>query len=165
MNATFPKSERLCSKIGIEELFANGQSRRSGGFTVKFLRVHVGAAISDVRHSVLDTESHSKEIVGQARNDDDFFTHPPKILISVPKRFQKRAVDRNRTKRLIREVYRKNKYLLAQVCNPCQNVGTDEDVRTSVSNIYALAIVYASGKIPDYAFVEEHLLKLLEKIT
>ena len=46
MNATFPKSERLCSKIGIEELFANGESRRSGGLTVRFLRVHVGAGIS-----------------------------------------------------------------------------------------------------------------------
>ena len=136
MSATFPKSERLCSKIGIDELFANGEARRSGGFTVKYLRIHT-----------------------------DEFVGFPKILISVPKRFQKHAVDRNRTKRLIREVYRKYKHLLARVCNPCQNVGTDEDVRTSVSNIYALAIVYASGKIPDYAFVEEHLLKLLEKIT
>ncbi|MCL2414437.1 MAG: ribonuclease P protein component [Bacteroidales bacterium] len=148
MNATFPKSERLCSKIGIEELFANGESRRSGGLTVRFLRVHVGAGIS----TPLNVRTLSE-------------VETPKILISVPKRFQKRATDRNRTKRLIRDIYRKNKHLLARVCNPCQNVGTDEDVRASVSNIYALAIIYASNKIPDYAFVEEHLLKLLEKIT
>ncbi|MDR1950817.1 MAG: ribonuclease P protein component [Bacteroidales bacterium] len=118
MNATFPKSERLCSKICIEELFANGEARRSGGFTVKYLRVHV-----------------------------DEKNNFPKILISVPKRFQKHAVDRNRTKRLIREVYRKHKteYL-------------------SETNIRFLAIIFASTKVPDYAFVEEHLPKLLEKI-
>jgi len=120
MNATFPKSERLCSKTEIEELFANGEARRSGGFTAKFLRVHVGA-------------THASPL--------------PKLLISVPKRFQKHAVDRNRTKRLIREVYRKHK-----------------TEHLSESNIYALAIVYASSKVPDYHFVEEHLLKLLEKI-
>ena len=137
MTSTFPKTERLCSKIGIDELFANGEARRSGGFTVKCLRIHVGA---------------------------ENFPPLPKLLISVPKRFQKRAVDRNRTKRLIREVYRKYKHLLARVCNPCQNVGTDEDVRASVSNIHALAIIYASAKVPEYTFVEEHLSKLLEKI-
>jgi len=120
MTSTFPKTERLCSKIGIDELFANGEARRSGGFTVKCLRIHVGA---------------------------ENFPPLPKLLISVPKRFQKRAVDRNRTKRLIREVYRKYKteYL-------------------SESNVHSLAIIYASAKVPEYTFVEEHLSKLLEKI-
>ncbi len=35
-----------------------------------------------------------------------------RIVISVPKRLFKRAVDRNRMKRLIREGYRKNKNVL-----------------------------------------------------
>ena len=35
-----------------------------------------------------------------------------KIVFSVPKRLFKKAVDRNRIKRLMREVYRKNKHLL-----------------------------------------------------
>ena len=34
------------------------------------------------------------------------------IVISVPKRLFKKAVDRNRLKRIIREGYRKNKFLL-----------------------------------------------------
>jgi ribonuclease P protein component len=119
MNATFPKSERLCSKIVIDELFANGSARRSGGFTVKFLRLH----------------------------SDDTSVELPKVLISVPKRFQKHAVDRNRTKRLIREVYRKHKAELL-----------------SSTNIHAMAIIYASTKVPDYAFVEQHLPQILEKI-
>ena len=118
MNATFPKSEHLCSQICIEELFANGDARRSGGFTVKYRRVH------------------TEENIGF-----------PKVLISVPKRFQKRAVDRNRTKRLIREVYRKHKA-----------------EHLAEANIHSLAIIYASTKVPDYAFVEEHLPKILDKI-
>ena len=118
MNATFPKSEHLCSKLGIEELFASGDARRSGGFTVKYVR------------------STAEENVGF-----------PKVLISVPRRFQKRAVDRNRTKRLIREVYRKHKA-----------------EHLSSANIHSLAIIYASTKVPDYTFVEEHLPKILEMI-
>ncbi len=119
MNATFPKSERLCSKILIDELFASATARRSGGFTVKYVRIH----------------------------SDEAPTEMPKVLISVPKRFQRHAVDRNRTKRLIREVYRKHKaeYL-------------------STSKIHSMAIIYASSKVPDYAFVETHLVKIMDAI-
>ena len=140
MKATFPKSERLCSKLEIEHLFANGTSNRFGDFTAKYVRTH----IANARHSALDAESHSEGIAGQARNDDEGF---PKVLISVPKRFQKRSVDRNRTKRLIREVFRKNK-----------------TEYFSETNIQTLAIIYTSSKIPDYARVEDQLPKLLEKI-
>ena len=38
---------------------------------------------------------------------------PPKIAFSVPKRNFKRAVDRIRIKRLLRECYRVNKYLFS----------------------------------------------------
>ena len=130
MNATFPKSERLCSKIEIDALFANGEVCRLGSFTVKFSRVHnVGAG-----HISALLNVHAPPL--------------PKLLITVPKRNQKHAVNRNRTKRLIREVYRKHKFeCLAD------------------SNVRSLAIVYTSSKVPDYAFVEEHLPKLLDKIT
>ena len=38
---------------------------------------------------------------------------PLQILISVPKRYHKRAVARNRVKRQVREAYRRNKAILA----------------------------------------------------
>lgn len=39
---------------------------------------------------------------------------PLQILISVPKRYHKRAVARNRVKRQVREAYRRNKAILAE---------------------------------------------------
>ena len=42
-------------------------------------------------------------------------TSPVKIVISVPKRIFKKAVDRNKIKRQIREVYRKEKQKLYDV--------------------------------------------------
>jgi len=123
MKATFPKAERLCSKLEIEHLFANGTSNRFGDFTARFVRLH---AVGDENTAGADVSS------------------VPKILISVPKRYQKRSVDRNRTKRLIREVFRKYKI--------------------SETNIQTLAIIYTSSKIPNYTQVENQLPKLLEKI-
>jgi len=138
MNASFPKSERLCSRNEIDELFANGETRHSGGFTVKYLRVRLNENV----------ESEHDE--GAERISTSLNVHPqpmPKVLVSIPKRFQKKATDRNRSKRKIREVYRKHKTLYL-----------------SGSNISSLAIIFASTKVTEYSFVEEHLPKLLEKI-
>ncbi|WP_426058880.1 ribonuclease P protein component [Hymenobacter sp. B1770] len=82
---TFPKEEHLCRKKLIEELF----SKQSSSFGVYPLRmVWVPSA----------TPTGA----------------PPQVLISVSKRTFKRAVDRNRLKRLIREAYRLNKYRLLE---------------------------------------------------
>ncbi|WP_081867671.1 ribonuclease P protein component [Hymenobacter sp. IS2118] len=82
---TFPKEEHLCRKKLIEELF----SKQSSSFGVYPLRmVWVPSAAPT--------------------------TAPPQVLISVSKRTFKRAVDRNRLKRLIREAYRLNKYRLLE---------------------------------------------------
>ena len=85
---TFPKEEHLCRKKLIEELF----SKQSSSFGVYPLRiVWIKAAAPTMA--------------------------PPQVLISVSKRTFKRAVDRNRLKRLIREAYRLNKYRLTEQPN------------------------------------------------
>ncbi len=45
-----------------------------------------------------------------------------KIMVSVPKRYFKRAVKRNRVKRQLREAYRRNKHLLLDML--AQHPGT-----------------------------------------
>jgi ribonuclease P protein component len=85
---TFPKKEHLCSKKRIEQLF-NRQNPSLGVYPLRLTWV-----------------------VASART-----TAPPEVLITVPKRTFKRAVDRNRLKRLVREAYRLNKYRLLEAEN------------------------------------------------
>ncbi|WP_046246181.1 ribonuclease P protein component [Hymenobacter terrenus] len=85
---TFPKEEHLCRKKLIDELFG----KQGSSFGIYPLRI-VWVA----------TEVPTVE--------------PPQVLISVSKRTFKRAVDRNRIKRLIREAYRLNKYRLLEQPN------------------------------------------------
>ena len=85
---TFSKEEHLCRKKLIEQLF----SKQGSSFGVYPLRLTWLPA--PARH-----------------------TGPPQVLVSVSKRTFKRAVDRNRLKRLLREAYRLNKYRLLEAEN------------------------------------------------
>src|ERR1700749_1277352 len=76
---TFKKEERLCNKRLIDELFHNGSSFLCYPFKASWL---------------LAADEQSV---------------PVQILFSVSKKRFKRAVDRNRIKRCIREAYRINK--------------------------------------------------------
>ena len=77
---TFSKEERLCSKKVLEELIKSNSS----------LVLHPFKIIWSTQKGV-----NAK--------------FPAQLAISVPKRNFKKAIDRNRIKRRIREAYRKNK--------------------------------------------------------
>lgn len=81
---TFRDTERLKKKKLIDQLFANGMSFYSHPFKVIWL--------------VTEVEQPS----------------PAQVLISVSRRMMKRAVDRNRVKRQIRELYRHEKAMVYQ---------------------------------------------------
>ncbi|CAN5582554.1 ribonuclease P protein component [soil metagenome] len=117
---TFTKDERLSSRKLIEKIIAEGTSIHVSPFRLSW-------AVTKIKTSF-----------------------PAQLAIAVPKRFFKRAVDRNRIKRLIREVYRKNKsgiYTLLQ----------------SKEKQCALLIVYNGRKVPEYDEVEKKLLLTLQK--
>ncbi len=80
MNFGFSKKEHLFGMKNIETLFSVGDSFFSYPFRVVYLI--------------------------QNRKEREF---PVRVLISVPKKKFKLAVDRNRIKRVIRETYRLNK--------------------------------------------------------
>ena len=77
---TFPKTERLCSRKALEELFGGGH-RSVSAFPIR--AVYMPNNVGGVR-----------------------------VMVSVSKRYFKRAVKRNRIKRQLREAYRLQKELL-----------------------------------------------------
>ena len=83
---TLRKSERICSKIAIDNLFKGGHSRSLSAFPIR------------VVYLVSDTPQQEQ----------------CQIMVSVPKKCFKRAVKRNRVKRQIREAYRLNKAIVTE---------------------------------------------------
>ena len=100
MNENFPSSERLKSKILIDRLFSEGRSLKKFPIKLIYLPIKDPANASN------------------------------KTGVSVPKRIFKKAVDRNHLKRLMRECFRKNKYL----------------VESNLAQKYALMFIYTSNK-------------------
>lgn len=124
---TFTKEEKLCSAKAIDALFSIGES-----FIAYPLRVVY------MIHDKSEVESQSASVV-----------------ISVSKRKFKRAVKRNRVKRLIREAYRLNKYNLITLLNK-HNKRID------------VAFLYLKDELPEFLEIEKSILKtvtiLVDKI-
>jgi ribonuclease P protein component len=117
----FPKEEHLCRKKLIEELFG----KQSSSFGVYPLRI-----------VWVKSEAPSAA--------------PPQVLISVSKRTFKRAVDRNRLKRLIREAYRLNKYRLLEQPNGHQ--------------VALLGIIFTGKEKSPLALVERKLISAIHRL-
>jgi len=76
---------------------------------------------------------------------------PAQILVVVPKKKIRKAVDRNLIKRRMREAYRKNK-------KEFYHFLTDQN-----SNC-ALAIIYTSNEIASYTEIEEKIILVLQRL-
>ena len=113
----FTKAERLSSKKEITALFNEGKS-----FAISHIRV--------VYRFLPKQEER-----------------PNAILVSVPKKYFKHAVDRNLLKRRIREAYRLNKELL-------QNMPARVE----------FMLLYQKRRIATFAEIEEIVKKALERI-
>ena len=77
---------------------------------------------------------------------------PVSILVSVPKKRFRHAVDRNRMKRLVREAYRLNKHILWEALE-------EKDFRL------VLAFVCITDTLPTFCAVEKSMKKALVRIT
>lgn len=124
MKQTFKKEERLHEKKLIGTLFKEGKSFYKFPFKVVYLKLEEAQA------------------------------YPAKVLISVSKHNFKRAVDRNRIKRLIREAYRKNKHLL-----PGENADSEVSRTT-----WVIGLIHRGNVIPEYEEVEKKIILILQEL-
>jgi ribonuclease P protein component len=82
------------------------------------------------------------------RESDEFSA---RIAISVSKKKFKRAVDRNRIKRIVKENYRLEKEILYQKY-------------TDTSKQIDMLIIYTETKILPFSFVQKKIIELLNRI-
>lgn len=118
---TFRKEERLTGKKAIAGLFDSGQA-----FSLYPFRVF---------WKIGDPDASS----------------PARLAVSVSKRSFKKAVDRNRIKRLTREAWRHNKEVLYK--------------HLENNNIHlVLMLVYTQEDMPAYDFIEKKIEKVVSKL-
>ncbi len=115
MKATFNKKERLKSKKEIDLLFSEGSS--ISRYPIRL-----------VYKKTTFTENSTL-----------------RAGVSVPKRNFKKAVERNAIKRLLREGYRKNKYLVPHT--------TDQ---------FTFMFLYAGKEMPEYSLIESKVKEVLQ---
>ena len=121
---TLSKEERICSKKLINELFTgNGRSMTAFPLRVVFMK-----------RIIVDDQPRAA------------------MLVSVPKRYFKHAVDRNRVKRQVREAFRRHKSMITQ------NLTDDHE---SV----AMAFVWLTNEKYPSSEVENRMVRLLTRIS
>lgn len=132
--ATLSKQERLCSKKLIDALFNGSNSRAMSAFPLRAVYMPLETLESPETPASLATPETPA-----------FSASSSQMLISVPKRYFKRAVKRNRVKRQVREAYRHNKHIIA-----------DEQL--------AIAFIWLSDKLYATPEVEDRVRNLLTRI-
>ena len=121
LKQTFKKGERLYRRKEIEFLFGKGKSF----FVYPF-----------------------KVVYAEYPEKKEF---PVEVLVSVSKKKIKSAVKRNRIKRLVREAYRKNKYVIW------------ENRKENNSTLLA-AFIYVADGVMDYDKIEKKIILILQRL-
>jgi ribonuclease P protein component len=119
---TFNKEERLCSRKYLDLLFKNGSSFLLYPFRVSYLFI------------------------------DGQQAYPVQVVINVPKKRYKHAVDRNLLKRRIREAYR------------LQKQGGLYDHLPPSQGLLLLSLQFVGKQKYEFPFIEKKLSAVLKKL-
>ena len=119
MNQKYPNIEKLKSKKLLDALFTSGNKLNKYPIKLVYKKIDF--------------------------KDECFF----KVGVSVPKRNFKKAVDRNKIKRLMREAYRLNKHI----------------IQNEKNNKYVCMLLFIGKETPDFEELNTKVNKLLVKFN
>lgn len=119
---SFSKKEHLFGETTVNRLFAEGEAFIAYPFRIVYLFLPL--------------------------TEDDL---PARVMVGVPKKRFKRAVKRNRLKRLMRESYRLNKHTLV-------NLLKEKNIQMHVS------FQYISNDELDFMYIEKKMKKALNEL-
>ncbi len=123
---TLGKEERIAGKKLVDQLFSGSDNHSLSAYPIRLV------------------------FAEQPRGEGEAAA---RILVSVPKRCFKRAVKRNRVKRLLRESYRRNKTILLERLS-------DDSGRQML-----LAFIWLDNRLHSSASVERRMVNLLERLA
>ena len=122
MRFTFKKEERLYGHAALENVYSKGKHLHNNNFKILYIEVP-------------QSEQPSCRVV-----------------FSVPKRSFKKAVDRNRIKRQMREVYRQHKHLLYKHL-------------TAKQKHIHIYIIYGAKQIVSFDELSQNLIQALQLLA
>ena len=120
-NHKFGKQYKLCKKTVIDDIFQHGKTIKEYPFVLRYIK------------APLDNNQ------------------PFQIVVSAPKKLHRKAVDRNKIKRLSKEALRLNKLPLESFCK---------------SNNYQLGLflIFSSKEILSFELMDRKIKKLINKL-
>lgn len=138
---SLPQSERINSKKQIDRLFRRGGSK---AMTASPLRVVYMAE---------ERSGNNGEDKTYLDGSDVKIDEPvAQMMVSVPKRFFKRAVKRNRIKRQVREAYRLNKHILT------------DSIDLTIHKKVSMCFIWTTDRMLETAEVEQRMRSLLNRL-
>lgn len=135
MRYTLRKAEKLRHKSLVDSLFTQGKSLYD--FPLRLVWRSLSPA----------------QLAASFRADIPPHTGPLQMLITIPKKKRRRAVDRVLLRRRIREAYRLNRLPLLDVIQEREEIGT-----------LSLAFIFLGDENTPYSIIEKKMIRLLDRL-